>query len=100
MKKSSKIAAVGGLVLIALAGLFPPVINQSRSTGTAERGFLLSRDIYAEQLVNRRTGMGDGVRRSALDLPRLVAEWVVLAAATAAVCLIFHRVETRQPAQP
>jgi hypothetical protein len=86
MNRTSRIAAVIGLILIALAGLFPPVVHDSYYVATARRGFLLSPSLYAKQRRNR-------ILKSSLDLPRLAVEWISIAAATGAVCLALHRAQ-------
>lgn len=84
MNKASRIAAVFGLALIALAGVFPPVVQKDMTSANARRGFLLSPSIYVKQ-------MPSSLRKRNLDLPRLVVEWIAISAATGAACVALYR---------
>lgn len=84
MNKASTIAAVFGMALIALAGLFPPVVQKDMTADNARRGYLLSPSIYLKQ-------MPSSLRKQDLDLARLAVEWITISAATGAACMALFR---------
>ena len=73
MSPGEKTILLCTVVLVVIAGLFPPWINIR-----GDEGALISHPVgYGFLLDPPRTRLSGGI---ALDLPRLVIEWIMLAA--------------------
>jgi hypothetical protein len=82
--KQAKIL-IAGLIIGLLIGLFPPRVRRDAPVVQASRAFLFSSDLYLHQTYDPVTHMGTSSTHFALDMNRLLIEWMVSALATATV---------------